>query len=448
MNRQRMTWGGKSATGPVLPVEEAARKAAEAKRASAHPQTPDEGITHPAGYPDPTQPAAYENGDTSSWAEDPHPGPYRTSPAPAVPVDDGGYKHPATQPGAPAKNASDLRVAVEHKAAKCLRIASAVLGSEITAAAEAGDKVATSMIEDQALDFMDLPDARLAATLRRLEAAKEDPEKLLRKMLAGEDGEEVEEEEEEEEVEETASKKSASDDKLAEVMSMLAGLQAQLAEMKAGGGHKAEAPVDAEEAMLAEMMKEEAKKAEAPVDAEAEAEAMLQAMLAEEAKMAEAPAVAEAPAKAEAPVEAGKSLAQYLEDDMDISMDAIDDPMGLLGDPMLQGGDDEVLASLFASDVKVAKKAEDEEEVEEEGDDAAEGEDEEIEDEAAEEDAGKKAAVAKAAADAKLRPQPKKAGAGAKTVGTQVRTAGARSDIDELSKIWESAPDVRKAFQG
>lgn len=438
MSRERMTWGGKSATGPVLPIEEAARKAAEAKRASAHPQTPDEGITHPAGYPDPTQPAAYENGDTSSWAEDPHPGPYRTSPAPAVPVDDGGYKHPATQPGAPAKNASDLRAAVEHKAAKCLRIASAVLGNEITAAAEAGDKVATGMIEDQALDFMDLPDARLAATLRRLEAAKEDPEKLLRKMLAGEDGEEVEEEEE---VEETASKK-ASDDKMGEVMSMLAALQAQLAEMKSGTGHKAEAPVDAEEAMLAEMMAEEAKVAEAPVDAEAEAEAMLQAMLAEE--KAPAPAVAEV----EAPVDAGKSLAQYLEDDMDISMESIDDPMGLLGDPMLQGGDDEVLASLFASDVKVAKKAEDEEEVEDEGDDAAEGEDEEIEDEAAEEDAGKKAAIAKAAAAAKLRPQPKKAGAGAKTVGTQVRTAGARSDIDELSKIWESAPDVRKAFQG
>jgi len=421
--RERMTWGGKSAAGVVLPVEQAAKKA------SAHPQTPDEGITHPAGYPDPTQPAAYENGDTSSWAEDPHPGPYRTSPAPAVPVDDGGYKHPATQPGAPAKNASDLRVAVEHKAAKCLRVASAMLGNEIVQAAEGGDKVAMGMLEDQALDFMDMPDARLAATLRRLEAASEDPEKLLRKMLAGEEGEEVEEEDEEE-VEETASKK-ASDDKMAEVMSMLAGLQAQLAEMKSGGGHRAEAPVS-EDAMLAEMLKEESKKAEAPApDADAEAEAMLQAMLAE--------------APVEAPAQAGKSLAEYLDDDMDISMESIEDPMGLLGDPMMGDADDEILASLFASDAKVAKKGESEEEVEDEGDDAAEGEDVEIEDEAAKEDAGKKAAIAKAAAN--LRPQAKKAGAGAKTVGTQVRTAGARSELAELANIWETAPDVSGAFK-
>lgn len=406
MSRTRMTWGGKSANGPTLPIEQAAR------RASAHPQTPDEGITHPAGYADPAQ-DAYENGDTSSWAEDVHGGPYRTSPAPAVPVDDGGYKHPAAQPGAPAKNASDLRASVEQKAAKCIRVASALLGSEISKAAEAGDKMAVSMIEDQALDFMDLPDARLAATLRRLEAASEDPEKLLRKMLASEEGEEFEEDDDSEEVEETASKK-ASDDRMAEVMSMLAGIKAEVEALK---GHKAEESVDAEESLLAEMLAEEGMTEASDADVDVEAEEMLAAMLAEE----QAPVAPEAPAQG--------SLAQYLdEESADVSMDLGEDPMGLLDDPMMEQGDDEILGSLFASDMKVAgKKAEEEEEEEEEV---------EFEDK-----------TANTRLASKIRPQVKKASVGAKTVGTQVRSAGARSELNDLANIWESAPDVTAVFK-
>lgn len=427
-NRERMTWGGKSAAGPTLPIE-----AAAAKKGSAHPQTPDEGITHPAGYQDPTQPAAYENGDTSSWAEDPKPGPYRTSPQPANPMDDGGYRHPAAQPGAPAKNAADkeakqaLRAAVELKAAKAIRIASVLLGEKITKAADAGDLVASEMLEAQSIAFMDLHDEHLASTLRRIEAATEDEEVLLRKMLAEDAGEPEEKEEEEE-------KKEASSDKLAEITTMLASLQAQMAALSAPkvaeAPKAAEAPkVAEEETMLAAMMAEESKKAEAPNE-DAEAEAMLKAMLAEE----QAPAAE--PVKEEAPATAGKTLADLIDmdDDFGINMDVVEDPMGLVDAPDF--GEDEMLASLFASDS--SKTAEEEKEQEEEGDEGAEKDEEEEKEE-------KQAAVKVASVDSRLRPQAKKANVGAKTVGT-VRVAGNTGDVSELAKLWDSAPDVSKIF--
>ena len=426
--RERMTWGAKSAAGDLLPVEVAAKKA------SAHPQTPDEGITHPAGYPDPKQPAAYENGDTSSWAEDPHPGPYRTSPAPANPMDDGGYRHPAAQPGAPAKNASTLRAAAERKAQKCIRLASALLGEEITRAAEAHDKASVDMVEDQALDFMNLSDEHIASTLRRLEAATMDEDALLRKMLAGEEGEEGEEETEEEPKKEASASKRAEEAKFAEITSMLAGLQAQLSAMQNGGPSKAAEATMGEEAMLAEMMAEQ----EAPAMAE---EAMLAEMLAEqeapamaeEAMLAEMLAEQEAPAMAEA-APAGNSLANYLEEDMmgdGFSMDGLDDPMGLYDETMLmETGDDEILASLFASD-KQAKQAEDEET-------------EKAEEEVKEDKTARARTAAARARTAALNPQPRKPSSGAQAVGSQVRTAG--SDLNELSRLWESAPDVTKVF--
>ena len=63
MSRQRMTWneGGDLTEDP-------------AKSASAHPATPDEGPASPAYKADPGD-DDYKNGDTSSWAEDPHPPP-------------------------------------------------------------------------------------------------------------------------------------------------------------------------------------------------------------------------------------------------------------------------------------------------------------------------------------------------------------------------------------
>ena len=122
--RQRMTWS---------------------RKASAHPAYPDEGAASPA-YPgaDPGE-HDYENGNTSSWAEDPTKGPYKQSAHPAYP-DEG--------PASPAYK----QAALERKAAKCIRIASAMLGK----------RASTRAIEDQALVFMDLDNRAIQASLARL----------------------------------------------------------------------------------------------------------------------------------------------------------------------------------------------------------------------------------------------------------------------------------------
>jgi hypothetical protein len=377
--RNRMTWNQ-----PRLPVE--ARK-----KASEHPAYPDEGITHPAGYEDPTQPAAYENGDTSSWAEDVHPGPYRTSPAPANPMDDGGYRHPAAQPGAPAKNASMTRAAAEAKAAKCIRIAQALLGKNAT----------VEMVEDQAFDFMDLSDSRLASTIRRVEAATEDEEVLLRKMLATDD-EDADDAEGDEDEAETASKK-ATDQRFAQVLSAIEQLSARVATLSKGADDDGDEDDKEEDDDSAE---EEVSDKAASFDEE---ETMLANMLAE--------ASCEAPAMAEV----------TMADDGDFGLNDFDaDPMSF-GDGEYTDIDDATLDSLYADDpiLRLAKKAED-------GD-----EDEEVEEEVVEKTASRRTAS--------LRPQPKKPSTGVKTLGA-VRTASRVSDHNELSALWESAPDVSNVF--
>ena len=432
MSRQRMTWGGDGRPAPT-------------RRASAHPAVPWEGESHPAAYPDP-EADAYENGDPSSWAEDPHPPPYRTSVAPAVPYDDGGYRHPATQPGAPAKNASvNVRVAAERKAAKCIRIATALLGPNVASAAQRGDKVATDLIEDQALDFMDLSDARVANTLLRLEASTEDAETLLRKMLAAEGGE-GDEKAEDTEGEAKASKKAAE----GELMAAIHGLKAEIEALKAGKHHMSgddlPAPVQAgrhmggEEALLAEMLKQEKMGGDDALLAEmleqekmgghhmggeevmSEEDAMLAEMLKE---AEEVPAVA-AKSAAVAPVKAGKP---FMGEDEEPVMGGFEDPMAMGDEADAMGADEEaILASLFASRSAGA-----------EGDEAAE--DEEIEEEEEVETASKKASA--------LRPQPKKASVGAKTIGSQTRVASAGGgDLGDLARLWASAPDVSKVFGG
>lgn len=432
MSRQRMTWGGDGRPAPT-------------RRASAHPAVPWEGETHPATSPDP-EADAYENGDPSSWAEDPHPPPYRTSVAPAVPYDDGGYRHPATQPGAPAKNASmNVRASAERKAAKCIRIATALLGPNVAAAAQRGDKVATDLIEDQALDFMDLPDARLANTLLRLEASTEDEETLLRKMLAAEGGEggEGEEVAEDEEAQAKASKKAAE----GELMAAIQGLKAEIEALKAGkpfmGGE--EAPVQAghhmggEEALLAEMLEQE--KMGGHHMGGDDTEALLAEMLKE---AEEAPAMP--PAKAAGPAMVAPQAAKppFMAEEEEPVMGGFEDPMAM-GEGEMMGEDEEaILASLFASraagdesdaaaedeelEAKASKKA---------GED--EGEEEEEVEEEVEVESSKKAS---------LRPQPRKASVGPKTIGSQTRVASAGGDLGDLARLWTSAPDVSKVFGG
>jgi len=366
MSRQRMTWGGDGRPAT--------------RSASAHPATPWEGETHPAAYPDP-EADAYETEDESHWMETPHPPPYRTSPAPAVPYDDGGYRHPATQPGAPARNASmNVRVAAERKAAKCIRIAAALLGPSVTRAAEGGDKVASDLIEDQALDFMDMSDARIASTLLRLEAATDDPDTLLRKMLAGEEVEEEEEEEDEEvetkkasrelqaalrsiraleaEVNSLKSSRRASTNRQA--FDLMAedddALLAQMMEEEMGGQHMAEGDDEAllaqmmmeekmggqhmaegdDEALLAQMMMEEKMGGRHMAeDIVSEEDAMLAEMLRESEDAPMAPAAPAAPA--------------VMAEDDEAIMGGYEDPMAMGEGEAMSAEEEAVLASLFAS---------------------------------------------------------------------------------------------------
>ena len=416
--RERMTWGEDKRAS--LPVEEAD------KRASVPPAVPMD-PDHPAAKPDPDE-HQYENGDTSSWAEDPHPGPYPNSEAPAVPNDPG---HPA------AKTAADIRIAAEKKAAKCIRVAQTLLP---------GMDVPT--VEDQALELMDLPDASLDATLRRIEAAHEDEEVLLRKMLAGdEDEEEVEEEE--------VVEKEASTNHMAEVLTALRDLQTQINDLRnpvtAGDDdddedEDKEASVDDDEVLLASMLEEEGmtdKAAEDESEDEEEAkeaseidedEVLLAQMLAEMDSGCEGCDEATAMEEELVEEEVVAPVADVIEDDMimddpmmdaetDISLDMMDDPMGLNNDLDYLPEDEAALSSLFHM------AADDNDEGKEAGDDAEEADDE---------DEGKEASE---------RPQPKKASAGPKTLGNQTMTKAASSEMAELGKLWETAPDVSKFFE-
>lgn len=143
--RKRLTWSSKTASPP--------------------PADPgyEEPSVHPAAYSDPG-PDEYKNGDTSSWAEDPHPGPYPNTPHPALPGTEAPQGHPATDTahyfpqGVGKQAAAQLRAAMEVKASKCIRIAQAMLGK----------KASVEMVEDQALDLMNLTERQIQAALARL----------------------------------------------------------------------------------------------------------------------------------------------------------------------------------------------------------------------------------------------------------------------------------------
>jgi len=157
---------------------------------------------------------------------------------------------------------------------------------------------------------------------------------------------------------------------------------------------------DEEEAMLAEMLAEEEK-------AMGGEKAMLSEMLAEE-EMADQ----NDPEHFEAE--------EAMEDELMLAEEGLD-AMGL-DDGM---GDDELLAGLFAG--KFAGEEEAEEEAEEEEKEAEEAE---------EEAASKKAS--------RLRPRARKASKGVKTLGNVSKTAS--SEMNELSKLWETAPNITDLF--
>lgn len=392
-DRQRLTWpGGKAASQPALPVE-------RARAASAHPATPDEGAAHPA-YPgqDPGE-HDYENGDTSSWAEDPTKGPYPPSAHPAYP--DEGAAHPAYKWAA-----RDIRAAVESKAAKCIRIAQQILGPKATVAA----------IEDQALALMYLPDAGITATLNRLGGGKgdeepdEDDKGKEAAKAAGDDKPDFLKEKEEEKKEDK--KASDEDDKekkedktasdpLSLILAKLGGIETRLACLETGV--PAATPVAStsvvadEEAVLAQLLADEG------MGGGDDVESMLSSMMAEEGMGA-----------TQAP------MAEEVMPPLDIDMGLGDsDPMGMYGDDGMDDDEAVMLAQLYASD-KTA------------------GEDEEDEDE------GKEAKKANARVASTQRPREKKASTGVSRLGGIQKEAS--GEIADLEKLWPSAPDISKNF--
>jgi len=371
MRRQRLTWQ---------------QRGGAVRRASAHPAYPDEGPASPAYKADP-EADAYENGDPSSWAEDPHPGPYPNSAHPATP-DEG--------PASPAYKAAALTIALEKKAAKCLRLASALMGPGASEYA----------VENQALSLMDLSDRALAASLRRFKAGEDEVE------VEDDDTEEVEHHEEE-------AMKMASSKKARTVKALLRLLAEE--EMDAGefvdegSVHSGESMDE----MLAEMLSEEGM---------GDSGEMLDEMLAEEG-MGHGESMDEMLAEMlseEGMGDSGEMLDEMLAEEgmaaehedaapaeAAFEGEADMDPMGVMGDESM------MLASLFG------KNAEEEPAEEAEEDPAEEPK--------------------MASRKASLRPQPKKPSTGATRLGGGVISKTA-SEVNELSSLWESAPDVSKFF--
>ncbi len=113
MSRQRTTWRTAGAP-PAMPID-------------------------PSAKADPDQ-DAYKNGDTSSWAEDPDPGPHNPVPPPAMP-----------------REAALARQATLRRAAKCVKLAESLLGPTAS----------EDQVESQALAMMDWDESRVDASLSR-----------------------------------------------------------------------------------------------------------------------------------------------------------------------------------------------------------------------------------------------------------------------------------------
>lgn len=334
--------------------------------------------------------------EPSDFNEDVHAGPYENGAHPATP-DEGPY-HPAQPAG---KQAAMRRRAAEKKAAKCIRIAQAMLGETATVA----------QIEDQAVDLMDLSDASIDRQLERLStigvnADQNDPEDKTLNPGGTVDGEPAIEADPEEVEEE--SKKAAD--------------------------FLAEEDLAAEELLAAMLAEEEA-------DEEAGDEEAYGDVMSEMPMMAEMPVMGEMPMMAEHHDEASDEIA-------DLMAPEAGDPMGLMDEGPSE--DDAILAELFAGRLASDEEGEDEEGEDEEAEDEDEeagkkasddeAEDEEAEDEEAEdedEEAGKKAA-------SKQRPKARKSSKGARSLGAVTKAAS--SEINDLSQLWETAPDVTDVF--
>ena len=476
------------------------------RKASAPPATPgyEEPSIHPAAYPDP-EADAYENGDTSSWAEDPHPGPYPNGAPPALPGTDGPQGHPATDlahyfPNGASKQASrQLRAALEAKAAKCIRLASRMLGKHAS----------TEAIEDQAIDLMSLTERQIQASLRRYAeqgdggsdllavenmtltpprtGGDDDTEALLQAMLAEEGDVEANEVDADEALlasmlaEETAKrlasvkkgskkagqndprafysgKKAEEDEKDAEDES-----DAEEADEKAAEDEKPEGDTEAAkkaahfQRLAAFWMKKAAEEA-ADEPEENEAEAKKDEKAKKAAKSAKAAVAKKSAKKAEESDESEEKAAEESDDKAEKKAAFL-----RLANEFLSADLKDTLAALIAEDAEApaAEKAADDLLVDDLSDDPMVdglGMDDEgnidVDDlsvlygmHTASEEEGEKAEEeepAKEEKQAAVRPQARKASTGIKTLGTVAKVAS--SSVDDLSKLWASAPDVSDIF--
>ena len=491
MSRQRMTW----------------TDAGVSRHASEHPATPDEGPASPAHKAEPAA-DAYATGGTSDWAEDPHPGPYANGEHPATP-DEG--------PASPAHKAA----ALERKAAKCIRLATAMLGEGATVAS----------IENQALALMDLPDRSIKASISRLaedadEAIDDDDaaaaekdlseepkkkasvsdriarlERVLIKLADSEDpdgdGDDSESEDPEgddddegsedpgddEDMKKVASPLERRMDRIERVLHRLAGGESKGDQSKSdedyagakdgdketgkgesagdqskdhldyegdkkadfapghvapGGwdpGHTEESMLD--ELLLEEMVAEEGMGhdlGEEGMGHDLDEESMLDKMLAEEGMDQNDPAHFESMRDEGSEDPGDEESMEYMDDMVD--------PMGL-GDDIVEEDDMMILASLFGKDAS----EKDEDKAEKEDHDAGAVADDKDHIEKLEKDEAEDAKDLKdeeSKKKAALRPQPKRASKGAKTLGGVSKAAS--SEVGDLSKLWESAPDVSRFF--
>ena len=438
MSRERMTWN----EGTEVPTDD--KQAAEA------PATPGEGPASPAHKEDPAQ-DAYAKGDPSAWAEDPNPPPYSNGEAPAVPSE---------------RQAADI---LERKAAKCIRLATAMLGGDASVEA----------IEDQALAFMDMDDSAIGSSLSRLaedeekkeedekgaeaEAAKtiqEDKEHAAEAKKADDSADEAIDDDDakaaEADLAKESSEKTGYEDRLATIENALRTLvpdafptkeaddaKEALQVTTMGDEEAFKMPMDEDEAMLEVMLAEEG--------LSDDPEAMLAAMLAEEGdveafgtdgseNMSADPGEGEGMAEP-LPSPMGDDL--LVEDvavaDPEVVMveDMVADPMGVMARE-LDAKDSEMLAVLFGKGA-----AEDKEEKEDHDEGAVKDDEDHIEDLEEDKDEEEKD-LKKEEKKAAQNPQPKKASTGAKRLGGVSKEAA--SEVSNLSSLWESAPDVSRFF--
>ena len=386
------------------------------KKASPAPAIPTDVPAHPAYKEDPNG-QDYLLNPEDDFAEDVQNGPF---PQPAAPASVGWEpSHPAAKPDAggmePKQASPELQASVEKKAFKCIRIAMSMLG----------DSASLADIEKQSLVLMDLPEKSITASLDNIKKASGktawDDGLLAEFDLEGmEDGEPE------------WSYASEEDQLLAEMVREANSKEADHAgrsqnDPQAGFGIK-----DMPQAQMEKTFPENLQKKQSFLTAEEES------MLNDMNKEADIDPVGimgdDEIIMDEVDPMAEEIIINDLEED-EIMMTADLDPMGLSGEQSMSDSELEGLWGTphFANDEGEEDKGEEDKEDDKKDD---------------KKDDGKMPAdllekFKKKAS--RLRPTPRKASQGAKTLGT-VPTKTASSELSELENLWSKAPDVSETF--